>query len=202
MEQTYDAIIVLGRNWKGYPGKPEIKDGKVHLSLESKMSSLAALMMYEKGLTKKIILCSGKTAGQNFPSEAGAMAEFMRKRSPIPKEAIILEEESLETYGNMENTKALLDKYNLADGKLALVTVGLHLPRSVNICNFYGLKVDAYPSEEKVKQISEHHKATVERYEKSCFVKRERLREFLLRRIQLINPSGNIPRILGEYMRK
>ncbi|MEK6829336.1 MAG: ElyC/SanA/YdcF family protein, partial [Nanoarchaeota archaeon] len=114
----------------------------------------------------------------------------------------ILEEESLETYGNMENTKALLDKYNLANGKLALVTVGLHLPRSVKICDFYELEVDVCPSEEQVKQISEHHKAAVERYEKSCFVKREKLREFLLRRIQLINPSGNIPRILGEYMRK
>ncbi len=89
--EHFDALVVLGKNWREYPPGKEPQKFKLRLSIESKMSVLAAGEMFKEGLIDKIIFSTGKTAGKEYPSEGEEMIKYLKERYPdIPEEAIIL----------------------------------------------------------------------------------------------------------------
>lgn len=139
----FDAVVALGKNWRrnlsgvtrqefthlvrDESGKPLIdwennpltnKSYRIYLSLESKMTALAAGQMYVEGKAGKIIFSTGETAGKDpegnpYPTEAEEMKRFMRIFFPkdvIPESAIELESQSFDTAGNAEEVKKCFKK--------------------------------------------------------------------------------------------
>lgn len=188
--KPYDCVIVLGKNWEEYPDNNFSDDKKpIELSVESKITSLAAGEMYSTGLVKKILFSTGHTAGPNFPSEAEEMKKFMKDKFPeIPEKDIILEEKSFDTPSNAREVKKILKKHNFK--KLALLTTKAHMLRADKLFKHFGIKVDDFYSEEETKKISKHYKKFVKEYSKSKRAKVEELKELLLRQFLILDPQG------------
>lgn len=191
--KPYDCVVVLGKNWEEYPGSgtaaADKKVGRIKLSVESKITALAAGEMYVSGVVKKILFSTGHTAGSDFPSEAAEMKRFMKERFPrIPGENIILEEKSFDTPSNAKEVKKIIKKYGFK--KLALLTTKAHMLRADKLFKNFGIKVDDFYSEEEAKKISSHYRKFIEGYSKSPRIKIEELKELLLRQFIILDPKG------------
>ncbi len=198
----YDAVIVLGKNWKKYP-PAGASPSNFHLELSpgSQLSALAAGEMFREGLVKKIIFSTGKTAGENFPSEALAMKVFMQTKFPeIPAEGIILEETSFDTPTNAIEVKKILEK--LGFNRLALLTTKPHMPRADRLFQGFGIKADDFYSEKEVKKISDEYKRFAQDYENSKQVKLEKIKEFFLRLFLVFDPKGKYLQGLTRRFRR
>ena len=141
-----DAIVVLGGATHGasdtriYPEVTDAGDRLVH-----------TVRLYRAGKAKRIILSGGRiqwqqgsTESQN-PSKVLSEAEDMKSLLElfgIPDRAFILEPDSLNTYQNAINTKALLEENNFK--QILLVTSAFHMPRALAI--FKKLGIDAIPA--------------------------------------------------------
>lgn len=194
--QHFDALVVLGKNWKEPPPFPQENrdDFKPRLSMESKMSALGAGEMLKQGLIDRIIFSGGKTAGEDYPSEAAAMAAYLREKYPdIPDEMIGLEEESIDTIDNAERIARVLEAHPELQ-KLALMTVGFHVARSERIFKDRGIDAYPFPAEEVLKQRSPHYERFLNTYEKSGRVTKEKIKELILQSLLYIDPKGGLPR--------
>jgi len=197
---TFDIIIVLGKNWVEYPPNPLPPDWKLELSLESKISALAAGEMFIQENTDTIIFSTGKTAGKEWPSEAAAMREFMLEYYPnIPLEKILLEEESIDTVGNAEEVAKMLKEWEECS-RIGLVTIGYHLARSVKIFRRAGLKVIPIASEDLIR-CDLRHFSLLKKFESSNARRIEYVKEFILRMILRFDPDGRKLRLLTKKLR-
>ena len=199
--EKFDAVIVLGKNWQKYPPKNPSPEWRLQLSQESRLSALAAGEMYAAGMVNKIVFSTGKTAGANWPSEAKAMADYMRARfKDIPEEAVVLEEVSLDTVQNAEEVLKILDQLHIT--KAALLTVGFHVPRAAQIFKNFGLPMShAFAAEDFVTERSVHHQKFVDQFVHSSGVKLEKLKELLLRGLLVIDTKGAIPSMITKKIR-
>lgn len=205
-----DALIVLGHNigagWKG----ERIRRVPDHLSGHSKLNALAAGILFKEGLAKNIIFSSGHTAGNETPSEAEAMRDFLITRFPeIPSSAIILEDKSIDTAGNAEESIRILNKQNYSS--VGLMSTNDHLRNSIILFARYGLRVkkeNSFASEEVIagemaKNPSRNPKLFIEGYRKSSQVKKDRQKE-IIRSILLhtIDGKGMLLRQITKKTRK
>lgn len=150
--RKFGAIVALGKNWR----LPVTGGPRIDLSIESKMTALAAAEMYRAGLANKIIFSTGKTAGKDaqgneYPTEAEAMYKFMRiffSPEEIQDSAVILETTSFDTAGNAEEVKKIMQEKRIDN--IALLTVGYHLPRAKRLFKNYGINVKKAFRSEKV----------------------------------------------------
>ena len=175
-----DAIVALGKNWARKSEWKPRADGKprrnpLRLSMESKLTALAAGQLYTEGKAGCIIFSTGNTAGIdnqtgiNYPTEAKAMAEYMKIRYPqISDKKIILEERSFDTAGNAEEVAKIVKESfyaRLPIKEVAVLTVGFHGGSSRALFENYGLPLkEIYASEDIVGRISPRHNAFVEKY--------------------------------------
>ena len=208
LPEKFDALVVLGRIWR--PPENATKGRGIHVSLEGKMRTLAAGEMWRAGLTDKIIFSGGKTGGKEWPSEAEATAEYLKKKFPeIPEEAIIMEKESFDTPENAENVKKILETYGI--NKIALETSGFHLKRSVKLFEDQGLNVTGFPAEEFLQKrgskarrgtgMPANYEKFVEKFLSSKRQKWENIKEAILRNLLIIDAKGKIPKILTSQIR-
>ena len=137
----YDVAIALGKNW-GPNKRPNSKPKR--LSLESRMTALAAGKLLKDKVVGKIIFSGGYTAGNEMPSEAKAMQNYMDRSYRNKAEEVYLEDKSLDTSRNAENIKDLIKEKD----NVLLLSVGYHFPRAKRIFNNYGIKADIISSEE------------------------------------------------------
>lgn len=183
--EHFDAIVVLGKNiGVDYP-RARIRQTKGYLSPHSKLNVLAAGDLYAAGTTDRIIFSSGHTSGKNYPSEADAMKRFLLERFPeIPEEAIILEENSLDTWENAKEVKKVI-KQNRFES-VGLLTVEFHLERAAFL--FASERIYAIPlSTDRV--INDRKPKFAENYAKTRLVVREREKEKRALMVQML-PLG------------
>ncbi|MGH7193524.1 MAG: YdcF family protein, partial [Candidatus Saccharimonadales bacterium] len=123
------AILAHGKNWEvPVPADPAL----ARPSIESQMTAEAAGVMLTHGVGDMIIFAGGRTAGQEYPSEAEAMLRTMRGHfgeEEVPDEAVRLEDQSPSTAAQLSIVKDLLPEYG-ADNVI-LLTVGYHMPRVI-----------------------------------------------------------------------
>lgn len=178
----FDAVIALGKNWR----LPIEKKGKLHLSLKSKMTTIAVGELYIQGKVKKIIFSTGKTAGKDskgidFPSEAEEMKLFLRKHfsiDEIPDEDIILETNSFDTAGNAAEVKKILEAEKME--RSLLLTIETHLERSQELFENYGVSItNSLSSESVLQNRSRWHELLVEKYHSSKKHRQEKFKEKL-----------------------
>jgi len=141
-----DRIVVLG----GGIGSPEYPRQIVELSSAADRVVYAS-WLYHQGAAPKIILTGGYIPwkGKREGSPAENMAIILEMLS-VPDDALILEEDSLNTYENAVNTKAILDAEGI--NRIILVTSASHMPRSVGLFAKQGLEVIPAPTDYSVTQ--------------------------------------------------
>ncbi|WOD38782.1 YdcF family protein [Nodosilinea sp. E11] len=143
---TAEAIVVLG--------------GAIHPQLsprpwievaEEGDRVLHGARLYLAGRAPLLVFSGGRiTWGQHQRrSEAADMAELAEALG-VPASAILIEPDSLNTFENALNTKALLA--NLGIERILLVTSAMHMPRSLAIFKKQGFDVTPAPADFHVVQ--------------------------------------------------
>nr|MCU0536843.1 YdcF family protein [Hydrococcus sp. Prado102] len=135
-----DAIVLLGGATKSAT-KPR---PMVDVSEQGDRVLYAAKLYLEK--KAPIIIASGgridwNSAGQ---PEAADMAQLLEMMG-VPKDAIVQEPDSLNTYQNAVNVKKILDEKGIQ--KILLVTSALHMPRSLLIFQRQKIEAIAAPTD-------------------------------------------------------
>ena len=106
--------------------------------------------LYNQGYADKILLSGGIVPwlGPDIgKSEAENMAELMMMLT-VPEEALLLEEQSRNTYENALYTREILREAGL--NKILLVTSAAHMPRSVKLFEAQGFAVTPAPTDFRV----------------------------------------------------
>lgn len=204
--KKYDGVIILGGNWRGYPSKlkPVKRDGKeiLDISLRSKMNCIVAGDMYSRGITDKIIIGTGKTAGRQWPSEAEAMKDYLLRRFPEIEEGdIMLQTRNLDTYEELDEDLKLAREHGLVN--LALATVNTQLPRVIKYLEGKGENLDYISSEEEFARIDPRYKKLAIKYSESRWVKYyETFKEYVLRGLQSFGLTSRITKPLAKIIRR
>jgi len=202
VQKKYDGVIILCRNFKGYPFKHKPVRGKLDITLAGKMNCVVAAEMYKRGITNKIIFGSGKTCGQEWPSETEGFRNYLSKRYPeIPEKDLLMQEDNLDTYEELDKDIELARSNGLM--RLALITINTQLPRCKRYLEKKREHLDYISAEEEFKKLGPHYKILAEKYAESPSVKYyETLKEFILRGLQSIGITGKFTKPLAKIVRK
>ncbi len=186
-------IVVLGK------GIEALSNDKVELRVESKLTTLAALVLLRNEVGDKIIFSGGRTKGKAKDSEAKAMLDYLKNYDPkFKNEDVILEEISIDTAGNAYEVKKLIGE----GSKIILLTTSYHLTRAKQIFKNYGLDVSkSYASENILEQESPKFDSILNKY---GF--RRRLWEFIWEAVcyilvMTIDPKGKLLRQITSRRR-
>lgn len=118
-----DYVLVLGA---------QVKGTNLTYALERRLD--AAYVYLEDNPDTMVILSGGKGPGEDV-TEAYAMAEYLKKKG-IDENRMLLEEQSANTYENINYSKELME--NL-DASVVLVTNHFHVYRGVGVAKKQGL---------------------------------------------------------------
>lgn len=97
-----------------------------------------AIKVYRKDPTPPVLIPSGGKGSDEKLSEAEAMARYLIEKG-IPREKIIREDQSANTYENLEFSKAIIDAQE-GSKYTVLVTSNYHVYRALRYCRKIGLK--------------------------------------------------------------
>lgn len=132
-----DAIVVLGGATRGIAPPGIMADMNEHGD-----RLLYAAKLYQEGKAPLIVLSGGRIGWfGDQESEAADMAEILQIMG-VPKEAMIEEPLSLNTYQNAVYTKKILEEKGIK--QVILITSAFHMPRSVLI--FRHQKINIIPA--------------------------------------------------------
>ncbi len=135
------AIVVLGGATKpALAPRPGVDLG------EEGDRVLYAAKLYQEGKAPWVILSGGRIRWRgNGPSESMDMAELVQGMG-VPKQAILQDHRSLNTYENAVNVRQILEAQGI-DKPVLLVTSALHMPRSLLIFQRQGMQAIAAPTD-------------------------------------------------------
>ena len=121
---SYDAIIVLG----GFSWYNQELDRIIFTSAADRI--MQAIQLYKAGVAPKLVLSSG-SGSVTYPDfkEGTRILPYLRKIG-IPDSALVIENESKNTWENARLTAKLL-KNEAPGGRYLLVTSALHMRRSI-----------------------------------------------------------------------
>ena len=120
-----DCIIIPGC---------KVTDTTPSLALQSRLD--CALRLYNEGYAKTIIVTGGQGVTGSVP-EAQAMRDYLMDNG-VPKDAILLDENSYSTAENMQNAKALMDGRGYTSAIIA--TSDFHAARAMAIAKSAGIR--------------------------------------------------------------
>lgn len=106
--------------------------------------------LYHQGLADTVLLSGGMVPWLNpgeGATEAQTMADLLGMLA-VPQEALLLEEESRNTYENAVFTKEMLAEQGI--NRILLVTSAAHMPRSVMLYEAQGFEVIPAPTDYRV----------------------------------------------------
>lgn len=127
-KRDFDYVIIHGAGL--------LEGDKVSKLLSDRIDK--AIDVYHKDPTPPILIPSGGQGTDETVSEARAMADYLLSKG-IPREKIILEDRSVNTYENLLNSKKIIKER--ADGSyIALVTSNYHVYRALRHCRKIGLE--------------------------------------------------------------
>jgi len=186
-------IVALGN------GMVVLKHNVLDLCPESKITALAAGVLYKGGKAKKIIFSGGRTKGKDKESEAKKMFEFMQNMFPeIPDANILLEENSLDTAGNAFEVKRLLP----INSRIILLSPAYHLPRVKRIFHNFNLDFEQIVASDTVlEKMSPVYDEFLKRYTLRRRILKLSMEIFCLSLVYAIDPKGKILRLITSRTR-
>jgi uncharacterized SAM-binding protein YcdF (DUF218 family) len=134
-----EVIVVLGGGTRphAYPRPTsEINEGGDRL--------LYAAQLYRQGAAPRILVSGGNTpiVGPALEPEAESMGNILTAIG-VPREALLLESSSANTYGNAVETRAILESQGIS--RVILITSASHMPRAYAVFAKTGLDVTPAP---------------------------------------------------------
>ena len=126
-----DVVIVLGAAAYDRGVSPVYRERLNH-----------GICLYQQGLVKKIIVTGGVAKG-NKHSDAYSAKEYVLSQG-VPKEDILMEEASVITQENLENSKALMEKNGYQTA--IVVSDPLHMKRAMLLAEDAGMKAYSSPT--------------------------------------------------------
>lgn len=195
--EHFDVAAVLGAGFRS------VENGQAKLTIDSRLRAIAAGIIASEGKASELIFSGGKTSGQEYPSEAEAMRDYLLVRFPELRDfPITLDEESIDTSQNAEFTSKVMKDKGLESA--LLITNEYHMLRSSR--NFERKKVDVepLPAEEVIEGADpKYHlyKNFVDKYLNSYDIKKKKAVEVVLRGIMAIDPDGKLLTALAKKMR-
>ena len=184
----YRFVIALGKNWDSEQNR---------LSIESRMTALAAGKLLEDGVVDRVIFSGGHTAGSDMPSEGQAMLDHMGLVYKDQVHKASVEGESLDTSRNAEYVRDSIEP----DKKSLLLSVGYHVPRATRIFDGYGIETDPMSSESVLADERGSMDRFLENYSRSNRHRFEVAKEGILRMINLVDRKGIMLRGLATVLR-
>lgn len=131
----YDVAIVLGG-----ASRIDMSDtDRVFLNENAGDRIVHAVQLYKTGKVKKILFTSGSAALTGMKISEASQAKKLFYMLGVPKEDLLLEDRSRNTYENALYSKQILDTLNLGK-KYMLVSNGLHLKRGLACFEKLGVK--------------------------------------------------------------
>jgi uncharacterized SAM-binding protein YcdF (DUF218 family) len=136
-----EVIVVLGGGTRphAYP-RPfsEMNEGGDRL--------LYATHLYRQGAAPRILVSGGNApiVGPAFVPEAETMGNILTAIG-VPRQALLLESTSANTYENAVETQAILERQGLS--RVILVTSASHMPRAYAVFDKTGLNVTPAPAD-------------------------------------------------------
>lgn len=130
-KRDFDYVIIHG-------------SGLIHGSEISKLLSGRidkALEVYHKDSTPPVLIPSGGQDGNETVAEGDVMAQYIRAKG-IPEDHILVENQSVNTFENLENSKKLIEEResDLSKCNIALVTSDYHVYRALRLCRKLDMK--------------------------------------------------------------
>ncbi|MGD8188461.1 YdcF family protein [Brevibacillus ginsengisoli] len=122
-----DVAIVLGAAVWGDQPSPGLKE-RLNKSL----------WLYQQKFVPKILVSGGLGNGKPI-SEAAAMKQYLLAKG-VPEEAILIEDQSHDTYQNLLNSKQIMERHQLQTA--LIVSHEFHLARAVDIARTLQMKAD------------------------------------------------------------
>lgn len=141
---NYDVAIVLGG---GIANETKWPYDRVHFD-PSADRLLQAVQLYKAGKVARILISAGSVSlksKKNEVTEANKSKGFLEKIG-IPKEAILLENNSKNTFENAVFSKKILEENKLENSKIIVITSAYHMKRSLACFKKQGLVVDSFPA--------------------------------------------------------
>ena len=200
------VAIVLGKIWK-----KERRNGVPQLSMEAKMTALAAGQMYCAGKVDLLIFTGGHTAGAEYPSEARAMAEYCKEKCrkiervrkqyrSITDTAIMLEEEAFDTITNARLVRKMLSENKIRTTPF-LLTRRYHLKRAERIFLREGIQTWPTAVEDIFMRRTDRHAQLGEKYLGSYHYRLCEAKELLVRIQLAVDPDARIQRFITRRER-
>jgi len=132
-----DAIVLLGGALRGDSRMGILPDLNQYAD-----RLVLAVALYNAGKAGHLLLTGGSAPGSR--SEAHLMQDVLAVMG-IPRKALILEDQSTNTYDNAVNSARLLKERGL--NRILLVTSAFHMPRAVPLFRNQGLEVIPAPTD-------------------------------------------------------
>ena len=163
-DKTYGAVIVLS----GQIVREE--SGGVSLAFHTEMRARAAGLTYSLGMTRTLVITGGHNVGVRYslrdnrvferpnlspfalikaklyPSEASVMAEFVHRKYAVPRGAMILEENSIDTRQNAQECRRIIKR--LCPKSIGVLTLLYHMERAIEDFAMEGLKAEPIYAED------------------------------------------------------
>ena len=135
-EQKYEGAIVLG----GFGRENEMFGDRFEFS-ESANRLTQALELYHQDRVKRVIVTGGSAAILTEKAGEGEAVERFLERLKFPKEGLLVEGASRNSYENATMTAELLKEQGADQEAFLLCTDGWHMRRAVACFEKAGLKV-------------------------------------------------------------
>lgn len=214
---SFDAFIIHGKNWRCYPLKVRIRNLIDRIlystdplplkpSKDTRITAMASGIVWsafnEMGHPPVLIFSTGKTRGENHPSEAEEMVKYMKRWFPqIPDKYIKLEDRSFDTPGNILESKKIIEENGFEN--VGYLTVDYHVPRVHVLMGQLDSPIQVvFPSDQWVKKWARekgyrHLEKWIEEYTHSREWKNHRVGEGLLIAEAQVDPGQ---RVLGKVL--
>lgn len=141
MKKNYDIGIVLG----GYSDDSLEPNDRLHF-ISSATRLTTTIELYKKGIIKKILLTGGTfTPDESNLAESDKAARFLLTLD-IPKEDIIIEQGSLNTYQNLAFSKKIVEK-DYPNATCLLITSAWHIRRARACAKKVNLSCDTFSTD-------------------------------------------------------
>jgi uncharacterized SAM-binding protein YcdF (DUF218 family) len=141
LRDTFDVGIVLG----GFSTFDVPANDRLNFNFAGNRL-LDALVLYKKGLIRKILITGGDGDLLGDESlEADAAAPFLEVMG-VRKEDILLENRARNTHENALFSKQLLENHQINTSKILLITSAYHMPRAAACFRKVGLDALPFPA--------------------------------------------------------
>lgn len=178
-EQKEDFLTNLKELKEDEKKRAWVKQTGEMMNIPAKMRAVAALEILKQGDVDELIISGGKTMGEDFPSEAELMRDYIAQKlqselkRKVNKEKISrlealdrlkdkikkikLEDQATNSIENFANVINMIDSSDKKYENISLLSNNFHTERLKKIAEKFDIKGEESPANEELKERSKHY---------------------------------------------